>query len=105
MHMRAEGLDSARKPLQLLDEFGIALDWRHFCISPVADGMRSGTGKHRTAIDGDLLKLRDSCSKVGLRLGHRAADAGDYLDGRLHELKVNFRVLARVTQAGQCGKH
>src|SRR5260370_37959846 len=76
----AECLDPAGQPLQLLTEFGIALNGSHLRISPVANGMRSGTGPHRTAAASDSLKLRACRSKIRLRLRYRAADAGDPLD-------------------------
>jgi len=84
MNMNPECLNSAGQPLQLLDEFGIALNGRHLCISPVADGMRSGTGQHRTATRGDPLKLRDCRSQVLFGLRDRAADASHDLDSGLH---------------------
>ena len=80
MDVDTEGLDLAGKPLQLLDEFGIALNWSHLGISPIADGMRSGTGQHRTATARDSLKLRDCRSKIVLGLGHSGADPRDHLD-------------------------
>src|SRR3982074_812353 len=94
MDVNAECLAPAAQPLQLLDEFCIALNGSHLRISPVTNGMRSGTGQHRTAATRDSLKLRDCRSKILLRLRYRAADPGDHLDRRLHELVTDLRVLA-----------
>src|SRR5450755_754200 len=83
MDMNAKSLNPAGKPLQLLDEFGIALNGCHLCVPPVADGMRSSTGKHRTACFGDSLKLRDCRGEIVLSLRDCTADAGNDLNGRL----------------------
>jgi hypothetical protein len=55
--MHTKGLNPAGQPLHLLDEFRIALNGRHRCIPPVADGVCSGAGQHRTAHIRDPLKL------------------------------------------------
>src|SRR5215469_18645879 len=86
----SECLDPASQPLQLLDKFCIALNWSHLGISPVADGMRSGTGQHRTATARDSLKLCDCRSKILLRLRHSGADTCDHLHRGLHELVTDL---------------
>src|SRR5215472_12095285 len=100
----SECLDPSGQPLQLLDEFCIALNGSHLGISPVANGMRSGTGQHRTAAARDSLKLRDCRSKVLLRLRHSGADARDHLHRRLHELVTDLRVLGDLAQRWQRGQ-
>src|SRR5258708_40074679 len=101
MAMNSECLNPAGKPLQLLDEFCVALNGSHLGISPVANGMRSGTGQHRTAAARDSLKLRDCRSEILLRLRHRVADARDQLDRRLHELVTDLRVLTDLPERWQ----
>jgi hypothetical protein len=55
--MHTKGLNPAGQPLHLLDEFRITLNGRHLCIPPLADGVCSGAGQHRTAHIRDPLKL------------------------------------------------
>jgi hypothetical protein len=48
-----------------------------------------------------LLELRDTGREVRLRLGHGAADSGDDLNGRLHELVPELRLLPALAQSRQ----
>src|SRR5258708_37922106 len=79
MDVDPECLDPAGQPLQLLDEFCVALNGSHLGISPVANGMRSGTGQHRTAAARDSLKLRDCRGKILRRLRDTGAESRDNL--------------------------
>src|SRR5262249_59594195 len=97
----SERLDASGQPLQLLDEFCIALNGSQLGSSPVANGMRSGTGQHRTAAARDSLKLRDCRSKILLRFRHSGADARDHLHRRLHELITDLLVLADLAERRQ----
>src|ERR1022692_105403 len=105
MDMHTESLNSAGKPLQLLDKFGIALNGCHLCIPPVADGMRSCTGKNRTACLGDSLKLRDCRGEIVLGLRDRTADAGNDLNGRLHEFVAEPGQLPLLAESRQLGEY
>lgn len=103
--VHAVGLDAPREPLHLLDELGVALDRCHDGVAPVADRVGAGAGERGAPRVGHGPQVGDCRGEVCAGLRDRVADAGDDLDGRLHELVPDFRVLPRIAGAGQRGQH
>src|ERR1700678_1172584 len=66
MNMHAEGLNPARKPLHLLDKFGVALDGRHRRIPPVTNRVGARACEHNTVRGRRSLEFGDHSGEVVL---------------------------------------